>query len=184
MGALLAAGALDLTATADSVAPLKRKLSMSPGNSLDPIVLIAAMLSSKRRPARLVEIVAAADLLQGFVPSAQRLEESMLRLFSLGLIGELEEELVLLPAGEALLAQQRKNLSNEELIAQTANLLATYQAGGEFAAPRLDKPRLTAAVREHKLARKSTIPNLLMPKAKPDRHFKEAGRWRRAPAKH
>jgi hypothetical protein len=45
---------------------------MYPVHDVDALLLIATTLSSKRRPAELVEIIAAADLLQVAIPAAPR----------------------------------------------------------------------------------------------------------------
>ncbi|GEM_PF-6907403 len=56
-------------------------------HDLDAGILMAATLSSKRRPADLVEIVAAAELILGFVPFAEKLGAAIERLSARGLIG-------------------------------------------------------------------------------------------------
>jgi len=59
-------------------------------HDVDALLLMATLLASKRRPADLVEIMAAADLVQGSVPAVNKLVESFARLGTAGLLVEVE----------------------------------------------------------------------------------------------
>ena len=150
---------------------------------VDVIVLMATTLSSKRRPAELPEILAAADLLQGFVLSADKLGEAIECLSSLGLITESEGGFSLTEIALASMAKLRKKTDTEERIIAIKADLAACSNNAVFPAAQITKDRLDAAVKAYKIAKKATGQNLLMPKPKNDRHFKVEGRWRRAAAK-
>ncbi len=149
---------------------------------VDVVILMATALSSKRRPAELVEIVAAADLIQGFVPYADKLGDAIERLSALGLIAAAEGGFTLTPDAQAIMAEPHKNAETEERIAIIQGGLAAYAPKGEHVPIRLTGEQLDAAILAHKTSRKSAGKNLLMPKPKVDRHFKVEGRWRRASA--
>jgi len=155
---------------------------MRPVHDVDVIILMATTLSSKRRPAELVEIVAAADLLQGSIPFVEKLGEAIQQLSTCGLIRATEDGFTLTPIAEEIMARQRKRAVTEELIIAIKSDLAAYSPKEEYPPIPLTQEQLSAAIREHKAARKASGKNLLMPKPKVDRHFKVEGRWRRVPA--
>lgn len=150
-------------------------------HDIDALVLMATALASKRRPADLVEIVAAADLLQGFVPYADRLGEAIQRLAAAGLLAPAEDGLTLTPPALAIMADLPRKAETEERIAAVQDALGSYAPKGEHVVALPSQAAIDAAVQTHKAARKTPGKNLLMPKPKPDRHFKVEGRWRRAP---
>ena len=149
---------------------------------IDVLILMATALASKRRPAELVEIVAAADLIQDAIPFVEKLGEAMQRLSADGLISEVEGGYTLTPAAQKIMAAQPKKADTEERIAALQDVLASYAAKEECSAILLTREQLSAAILAHKTARKASGKNLLMPKPKVDRHFKVEGRWRRASA--
>lgn len=150
-------------------------------HDLDAIILIATTLSSKRRPAELAEIVAAADVLQGSVPFPEKLGAAIERLSACGLISATEGRFTLTAVGRDVMAKQPKKAATEDLIEAVKNDPALRGRGRECPPILLSPEQLSAAIRAHTATRNSGK-NLLMPKPKPDRHFKVEGRWRRAPA--
>ena len=155
---------------------------MRPIHDIDAVILMATALASKRRPAELVEIVAAADLLQGAIPFVDKLGESIQRLSAVGLIGAVEGGFTLTPPAQAIMAEQPRKADTEELIVAIRGSLAAYAPQGEFPAILLTREQLRTAILEHKASRRTSSKNLLMPKPKTDRFFKVEGRWRRASA--
>lgn len=149
---------------------------------VDVVILLATALSSKRRPATLVEIVAAADLIQGFIPYPDKLGDAIRRLSAAGLIVAAEDGLALTPAAAQIMAELPKKAETEERLALVQESLAAYRAKGEHTAIVPTGEQLGAAILAHQTAKRSSGQNMLMPKPKPDRHFKAEGRWRRAPA--
>lgn len=148
---------------------------------IDAAILLAAALSAKRRPAMLAEIVAAADLLQGFIPYPDKLGEALRRLSTAGLIGAVADGYALTATAEAIIAALPKKAETAERLAALRISLAAHTPKGEASTIMLDDEQLAAAVKAHEASKKSSGKNLLMPKPKPDRHFKVEGRWRRAP---
>lgn len=152
---------------------------MRSADDLDAIVLIATMLSSKRRPAALADIVAAADLLQGFAPFAGKLGAAIERLSALGLIGETEGGFTLTAIARDIMAQLPKKAATEDLVDALKNDLAVAGLGRDCPPIRLSGEQLDAAVRAH-TATRNLGKNLLMPKPKTaETEKKRAGHWRK-----
>ena len=147
---------------------------------IDAVILLATGLASKRRPAMLTAIVAAADLIQGFVPSPAKLGEAMQRLSTAGLICAGGDGFALTPPAEKVIAALPKKAEAEERLAAVRTGLAAHSPRGERIAIVLSGEQISAAILGHKTTMRSAGKNLLMPKPKPDRHFKVEGRWRRA----
>lgn len=148
---------------------------------VDVVILMATALSAKRRPAMLAEIVAAADLLQGFIPYPEKLGDALKRLSSAGLIGAVEDGFALTPAAEKIVAALPKRAEMEERLAELRSSLATYAPKAECAGIVLSAEQLASAIKAHEATKKISGQNMAMPKPKQDRHFKVEGRWRRAP---
>ena len=146
---------------------------------LDAVILMAITLSSKRRPAELVDIVAAADLIQGFVPFAEKLGTAIERLSVQGLIDLAQDGYTLTAAARDLMAKLPRKASQEDLIVAVKSSLAAWRPRTEHAPVLVGPAQLGAAIRAHKAARQ-TGKNLLMPKPTVTRHFKVDGRWRTA----
>lgn len=155
---------------------------MHPIHDLDVLILMAAALASKRRPAELVEIVAAADLLQGSIPFVEKLGPAIQRLSAAGLLCAAEGGFALTPAGQEMVVGLPRNADTETLVAVLKGRLASNVPDGECVPVRLTTAELSAAVLAHKASRTTSGNNLLMPKPKADRHFKVDGRWRRVSA--
>jgi hypothetical protein len=148
---------------------------------VDVVILMATALSAKRRPASLAEIVAAADLLQGFIPYPDKLGDALRRLSTAGLVCAAADGYALTPAAEKIVAALPKKAEMAERLAALRSGLTAYAPTAAGAAINLDTELLAAAVKAHEAAKKTSGQNMAMPKPKPDRHFKVEGRWRRAP---
>jgi hypothetical protein len=142
-------------------------------------ILMAATLASKRRPAALVDIVAAADLILGFIPFAEKLGAALERLSVRGLVCQSESGFTLTEAGRSMMSKQPRKASQEELIAAVTDSLAAWRPRSEQPPILLNVEALDIAIRAHQANRK-TGKSLLMPKPEVTRHFKVEGRWRRA----
>ncbi|MDY0013762.1 MAG: hypothetical protein RBS40_12825 [Rhodocyclaceae bacterium] len=153
---------------------------MHPIPDVDVVILMAVTLSAKRRPAELEEIVAAADLVQGFIPYPDKLGAALARLSYQGLIQAVEGGYGLTPAAEEIMAGLARKGEMPERIADLREQLGAYQPRGEHLAIELKAAELAAAVAAHKAGKDQGGRNLLMPKPKADRHFKVDGRWRRS----
>lgn len=148
---------------------------------VDVVILMATAISAKRRPAALAEIVAAADLLQGFVPYPDKLGDALRRLSSAGLVCAAADGHALTPVAEKIIAALPKKAEPAERLAILRSSLATFAPTAGAAVIDLDAEQLAAAVKAYQAARKTSGQNMALPKPKPDRHFKVEGRWRRAP---
>lgn len=142
---------------------------MYPVHDVDAILLLAMSLAAKRRPAELVEIIAAADLAQGVIPLESKLIESFYRLSAYGLICEMEGGYTLTPDAQQIMTTgQRKKAEPEKRVFSIKENLADYHLKGEHPPILLTEEQLSAAVLAHQAAKKSTGKNLLVPKAKPE----------------
>jgi hypothetical protein len=157
---------------------------MRPLHEIAVLILMATALSSKRRPASLVDIVAAADMIQGSLPFPEKLGDAIRQLSSCGLIAAAEGGFTLTPAAQEIMAGQPKRGDSEALVSALAGSLAAYSPKQEYPAIIPSEEQLKTAIQAHKASRRAPGKNLLMPKPKPDRHFKVDGRWRRASPKH
>jgi len=155
---------------------------MYPVHDVDATLLLSMSLASKRRPAELVEIIAAADLTQGAIPSELKLAESFYRLSAYGLICEVAGGYTLTPDAQQMMAGQRKKADTEERIFGIKENLADFNLKGEHTPILLTEEQLGAAVLAHRASRKSTARNLLVPKPKPAEDSKRPGQRRPFPA--
>jgi hypothetical protein len=149
---------------------------------IDVVVLMATALSAKRRPAALAEIVAATDLLQGFIPYPGKLGDAIRRLSAAGLISAVADGFALTPSAEKIMATLPRKADTEERLAALRGSLEADAPKGQCAPVALTAEQLGAAILAHQTAKRTSGKNLLMPKPKPDRHFKAEGRWRRVSA--
>ena len=153
---------------------------MHPIHDVDVLLLMATMLASKRRPAELVEVVAAAALTHGFIPAEAKLAEAFQRLSGAGLLRRAEGGCTLSPAAEEIMAGQRKKADVAERIAHIREKLAAYDDTGEHALIQFTPDQIGAAIDAHQAAEKVAAKALLAPKPKleaPD--SKQAGQWRK-----
>lgn len=155
---------------------------MHPIHDVDVLLLLATALASKRRPAELAGIMAAADLLQGSIPLDVDLAAAFLRLSTQDLIGEEAGGFTLTRGGRELMAgisHPRKAESAARLLA-VRQALADYMPKDEGTPIALAAERIGAAILAHRIFIKSPGRNMLVPKPKPavDRS-KRPGPWRK-----
>jgi hypothetical protein len=154
---------------------------MHPVHDVDPLLLLATALASKRRPAELAEIMAATDLLHGSIPLDVELAAGLLRLSMQGLIAGEAGGLWLTPAALKIMdCLPRKKAETEERLLALREQLVGYTPGGEFAAISLTTEQLTAAILAHRTFLKAPGRNMLVPKPKPAvERSKRPGQWRK-----
>ncbi|MFH1872851.1 MAG: hypothetical protein ABIK82_16720 [Pseudomonadota bacterium] len=155
---------------------------MHPIHDVDVLLLMATALAAKRRPADLVEIMAAAHLIHGSIPLDVDLAAAFLRLSSQGLLAEEAGRYGLTPDAAAFMAgvrHKRKAEPEERLLAIKA-ALADYTPRGGGAAIALATEQIGAAIQAHRAFLKSPGRNMLVPKPKPalDK-AKRPGQWRK-----
>lgn len=144
---------------------------MQPVHDVDVITLLAILLAAKRRPAELVEIVAAAEFIQGAqgtLPSVVKLKAAFARLAGNGLIAAADGGYTLTPAAQKAIAGGRRNATTSERLFAIKEKLGAYTPAGEHAAIDVSEAQLNGAIAAHKAADTGAGRNLLMPKPKAD----------------
>lgn len=155
---------------------------MYPVYDIDAAVLLGVALSAKRRPARLVEVMAAADMLQGFIPFETKLGDALFRLSIHGLVDAAEDGYVLTEVGQELAAEVPNKDDPADRIARMKDLLVDFRARATYAGIEMTSEQYRQALVEHQADKTNGGRNVLMPKPKADRHFKVEGKWRRVAA--
>ena len=141
---------------------------MHPVHNVDAILLLALLHAAKRRPAGLVEIVAAVDLTLEARPPASKLSESFSRLSEHGLICAQDGGYALTPNALPLLSGHAKKANAQERIQNIKGNLAAYRVKGEHALVSVEEKQIAEAVLLHQTTRRSAgKKNMLMPKPKP-----------------
>lgn len=153
---------------------------MHPVHDVDALLLLAMALSSKRRPAELVEIMAAVDLIQGAIPAEAKLAEAFQRLAVHGLIGDEGGRFMLSADAQKIITGLPKKAEMAERVFDIKQRLAAHDAKGEHAAIVLTVEQLGAAIAAHRTSGQGAGQNLLMPKPKTaEIENKRAGHWRK-----
>jgi len=154
---------------------------MHPVHDIDALLLLAMALSAKRRPAELVEIIAAADLLRGTIPFAPKLAEAFHSLSRHGLISEVEGAYALTEEAQKIVTGLPKKSEIDELVFAVRVKLSAFHAKTEHAAIAVTSEQLAAAIEAHRTASKNTAKNLLVPKPKVSEDNKPQGLRQRKP---
>ena len=121
---------------------------------VDALLFLAVALSSKRRPAELVEIIAAIDLAegaQGIVPSGLILSEAFQRLSKQGLIIETEGHYSLTTAAQSIFAALPKKTATPERLIRLKEHIMAFSPTAEHPTIMLTSNQLGTAI----LARRS-----------------------------
>lgn len=139
---------------------------MYPVHDVDALLLIATTLSSKRRPADLVEIVAAMELMQVTMPTAARLVESFEHMGRHGMLVARDGGFSLTENAETVMAEQPKRGTSEEKIFRVRDDLSAFNTKPEHAPLVVTEAAIDAALLAHKLAGEGKQKNLLVPKPK------------------
>ena len=128
---------------------------MYPVHDVDAMLILALSLAAKRRPADLVEIVAAAELANGAIPSETKLSDAFARLSAYGLICEQEGGYTLSEDAQQMVARLRKKAEARERIYDIKESLADYRLNGEHQMLQVNPEQLLAAIQAHKKSRSS-----------------------------
>lgn len=153
---------------------------MHPIHDVDALLLLALALASKRRPADLTEIIAAADLIHGSIPPESKLGDAFRRLSAHGLIAEAEGRFTLTPDAQKIVAGQPKKADTAERIFGIKGKLSEYDSKGDCAPVLLTAVQFEAAVAAHRAAGQTAGKNMLMPKPKTaEIDPRRAAHWRR-----
>jgi hypothetical protein len=142
---------------------------------VDAFLLATLALASKRRPAELAEIMAAADLTHGAIPYRSDLGDAFHQLSTHGLICEVEGRYTLTPDAQKIMATQPRKASTAALIASVKEALYAYNAVGESAPVLLTELELSDAIATHRTSGQGAGKNMLMPKSKvPETRYQRA----------
>lgn len=154
---------------------------MHPVHDVDALLVLATALASKRRPAELLEIVAAADLLNNNVPGEAKIVDAFERLSKSGLICEIDGGYALTPAAQSVVTNLPRKAETPEVLFAIKDNLSMFNVKGEHAVVVLTAELVTAAIQAHRAAGKTAAKNLLVPKPKPDAEVHKPGQRQRKP---
>lgn len=137
-----------------------------PHNDIDSQLLLATLIASKRRPAELVEIVAAADVL-GFPVTSGNLRAEFFRRFAThDLMVAVDGRYALTPAAQALGEKLPKKADTAERVFLVRERLSEYMPAEKTASIPISVEQMEAAMAAHAESGKQGGCNLLMPKPK------------------
>lgn len=134
-------------------------------HDVDALLILAIALAAKRKPAELVDIIAASELLHAAIPGDAKLIESFARLGRYGMLHAVDGAYGLTPAAHSALAKLTRKDDADERLFSVKKILGEFTAQGETCAIDISAEALTAAIAAHRAAAKLTVKNLLMPKA-------------------
>lgn len=142
-------------------------MSSTPANpDTDALLLLATALSAKRRPAELIEIMGAADLVQESVPAAPILAEAFRSLSTRGLLVEVDDCFALTPDAQRMIEALSKKLDYPKQLLALKAALGAYAPNGEHPAIVLGVERFSTTLQAFRASGKGAGKNLLMPKPK------------------
>lgn len=150
-------------------------------HDVDVLLLLATLHAAKRKPAELLEIVAAIDLVQGNVPAAPKLCEAFARLATFGLLVARDGGFALTPDAETMVTRLPKRADTAERLFIIKDKLSEYSPHGEHAAVSVGEADVNAAIAAHRAAAALAVKNLLVPKPKPEAEKHRPGQRQRKP---
>ena len=141
---------------------------MYPINDIDAQLLLATLIAAKRRPAELVEIVAAAEFLGCPVTSGNLWAESFRRFATHDLMVAVDGRYALTPAAQALGEGLPKKADTAERVFLVRERLSEYTPAEKTASIPMSVEQMEAAMAAHAANAAQGGKNLLMPKPKRD----------------
>jgi xanthine/CO dehydrogenase XdhC/CoxF family maturation factor len=156
---------------------------MYPVYDIDATLLLSIALTSKRRPAGLLEIVAADELILGTVSAEPALLEAFHRLSVQGLISGGSPGYELTSEAQKMIAALHKKADNEARLMGIKSAFAAFQVKGEHLAVQVSPEELAAAVLAHQEIKLHAGKNLLVAKPKPEVDSKRPGRRKPLPSR-
>lgn len=148
---------------------------------IDVLLLFATALAAKRRPAELAEIVAALDLIQGNIPSEEKLADAFARLGTGGLLVVEAGTVALTATAEKLIEPLPHKGDHAQRLFELKGLLGSYRPASEGGAITLSQDQLAAAILAHRHAAAAGGKNLLVPKPQPEAGQARPGQRQRKP---
>lgn len=150
-------------------------------HDVDVLLLLATTTASKRRPAELIDLIAAIDLLQEPIPLVAKMSESIARLAVNGLISQVDGGLLLTPAAENVMTGLRRKGETDQRLFALKEKLGDYNPTQQSPVIQVTPKQLEAAVLAHKTSAASPVKNLLAPKPKAAEEIKKPGQRQRKP---
>lgn len=139
---------------------------MRPVHDVDVLLLLATTLASKRRPADLVEIMVAADLIRSGISFESKLEDALLRLSTHGLMSEIDGRYALTPAAQKIMGAQRRKADLAERVFSIKEALSEHEAEGDHPPIHLSAEQVAAALAAHQSAANTVGKSVLIPDAR------------------
>ena len=133
-------------------------------HDIDVILLMALALAAKRRPADLGEIIAAADLLDGAIPSEAKLGDAFGRLSVAGLVADVGGAFTLTPDAQKIMSGQSRKADSRERAFIIKEKLGAYVPQEGLPALQPSDETIRAASLTYAKVRNSVLQNLLVPK--------------------
>ena len=140
---------------------------MHPVHDVDALLILSIAIAAKRRPAELIEIIAAADLIQESASAEFHLFHAFQRMSQCGLICSAGAGYELTADGQKIVMGQAKKLTNLERIPGIRANLAAYNAKVEHAVIEVSQALLDTAVLAHRGTANPAVKNLFVPRPKP-----------------
>lgn len=140
---------------------------MHPVRDVEALLLLAIAISAKRRPAQLVEIIAAQDLIHGSVFSKPDLAQAFHHLSLNGLISQVGDGYALSALAQTIMSAGRKKADNEERLHGLKAAISAYNLKEDHPAIDVTEEQLSAAIHDHQTSKAHSGKNLLVPKPKP-----------------
>lgn len=154
---------------------------MRPIHDIDIHLLLALALASKRRPAQLDEMVAAAEVVMGAIPGDGQWVESFSRLSQWGLICARDDGYTLTTQAHEIMVNPSRTADTSRRIARIKEKLAHYEAPQECPPIRLSAREVCTAVLDHRAASKRAGNTLLAPKPSAESKKARPGQRQRKP---
>lgn len=154
---------------------------MYPIHDTDAQLLLATLIAAKRRPAPLVEIVAAAEFMGCPVTAPKAWETAFERLSTHGLLVAESEGFALTPAAQAMATGLPKKAETDERVFLVREKLSAHKPATKTAAVVITTEQLEVALKAHGALAQQGGKNLLMPKPKREEDNRPRGPQARRP---
>lgn len=154
---------------------------MHPINDVDALLLLSTALASKRRPADLVEIISASELISREIPHPPKLVEAFQRLSTHGLIVATDGGFTLTEAAQGIVTGEPKKIEAEQRIFLIKDKLSLYAGKPKHDAIVFTAEEIEAAILAHQTAVKASRKNVMVPKPLPADEQKKPGLRQRKP---
>jgi hypothetical protein len=135
---------------------------MRPEHDFDATLLLALSLAAKRRPAELVEIVAAFDLVRHDIPLPAKFIDGFYRLSQFGLVIAQDGGFTLSPYAMNIVSGHKKSATHEERILAIKQSLTECRVKKDHVLIELPLEPVALAVRAHRAAKSDTVKNITL----------------------